>query len=504
MPGTHQRKYFKMYHNSEPGNENFVAATTPLKQPNVLPGRLQDRYFFTNFCRYLAPKLGGSFDSDFWTIQLPRVAFSELAVYHAMIAIAVLDQDNMVESEALHSEQQVLFLLHYNKAIHFVKHQFDKDENSQHVILITCLLFICLEFKRGNVDVALSHLQSGLGILRSQNFNQEPSELLDVGESLAHAFSRLSIQALLAGHSPSLDLYHTFKVSHLEHNSFSDIGEARNSLISLFIESLKHIGKDYNYEASFSMSVSEQSRRARLISQLHDWNSQLGLFMMNTLNSPTSQDSRMFRLLRIQSLVAIIWNSTTIPPSEGSSIELSFDAYTSMFSTIISLAAFLIHDPATPNSNTDPTPLSTYSTTLTSSSTCHLPASLRKTTSNSQPTFSIEMELIFSLYFVAIKCRSPTLRRRAINFLSQVDPRREGVWDAHILGKVSQYVIETEEIDCTEPVTEEVMTWPGVECRVHAIYIFPVCDYVKRVQKVQCFGGPGSKLGSEWVVDIVF
>jgi hypothetical protein len=475
---------------------------TPLRQPDVFPGSLQEQYFFTFFRHHLAPSLGGYFDSDFWNIQLPRVAHSERSVYHAIIAIAALDQDDMRDTEVPHAEPQLPFLLHYNKAIHFVKDLLLQDGHSQHVILLTCLLFICLEFKRGNTEAALNHLQSGLGILHSQGSQIERSEILGLSENLAQAFSRLGIQGSLVGRQPPPGGHHFLQASYP--GPFSCIEGARQSLISLFIDSLRPIGPEFNFEASFNTSFSEQSRRALLISQLHQWNCQLGLFITDMLSSPTAQDIRMIRLLRIQSLIAIIWNSTTIPSSEGSSIEPAFDAYTSMFKTIISLAAFFIDDPPVQTS----TPVSTSSLEYSLSSNNASARSPRTTTktSRSPPTFSLEMGLIFALYFVAIKCRSPTLRRQATHLLSRVKPRREGMWDARVMEKISQYVIEVEERGCVEPVTEEVRTWPGEKCRVHGIYIFPRCDYKSRVQSVQCIWRPGGKEGGlvEWVEDIRF
>jgi hypothetical protein len=490
------------YRSPDSEKEDWLVLENPIRQSELFPGRRQEKRFFTFFSQHLAPSLGGYFDTEFWSIQLPRVAHSEPAVYHAIIAIAVLNQDHI---NVLRSEQEVPFLLHYNKAIHFVKTRLQEGGNSQHVILLTCLLFICLEFKRGNTDVALNHLQSGLGILHSQEPNHEPSELSDISESLAHAFSRLGIQGSLVGRQPPPGCHHTLKASNPGHIPFSSIGEARNALIFLFIESLRPFTPKFSFEASFSTSFSEQARRATLISQLHQWNSKLGLFMTDTLSSPTPQDMRMIRLLRIQSLVAIIWNSTTIPSSDGSSIEPAFDGYVNMFETIISLAAFFINDRSTQNSRSDTSSSSAYSTF--SSNTYALAPPIATTTSRSKTSFSFEMGLIFALYFVAIKCRSPTLRRQATYFLSLVEPRREGMWDANVLEKISQYVIEVEERDCMERVTEDVQTWPRDECRVNGMYIFPRCDYEARVQRVKFFWGPGGRRNSglqDWVEDIRF
>lgn len=81
------------------------------------------------------------------------------------------------------------------------------------------------------------------------------------------------------------------------------------------------------------------------------------------------------------------------------------------------------------------------------------------------------------------------------------------MWDARVMEKVSQHVIEVEESSCVEPVTEDIRTWPEENYRVHGVYVFPRCDYEARVQKIKLFWGPGSsvdRFGEQWVKDIRF
>lgn len=312
-----------------------------------------------------------------------------------------------------------------------------------------------------------------------------------------------SIQSSLVGRQPPSGYRHALQASRPGHTTFSTIEEARNSLVCLFIDSLKPIGAEFNFEATFATSSSEQYRRATLISQLHQWNSQLGLFMTDTLNNPTPQDLRMIRLLRIQSLIATVWNSTTIPSSERSSIEPAFDSYTKTFKTIISLAAFFVDDASTPIS----TPHTTRSSECSTFSNISSPTTALRATSRPPNTaFSLEMGIIFAPLFVAMKCRSPTVRRQAAHLLSRVEPRREGMWDARVLECISRRVIEVEERGCLEPITEDTRTWPGENCRVHAIDILPRCDYKGRVQRVTFFWAPAGREGGlmEWTEDISF
>lgn len=496
------------YESSSSINENNLCIGKSL---SVRHGSSQEDKLFIFFRRNLAPRLGGHFDTDFWLIQLPRVASCEPAIYHAIIANAALEQDELQDNEEPGSESHVRFLLHYNKAIHHIKQKLQQEENSQLVILLTCLLFISLEFKRGNHDVALSHFQNGLSILRSQKPSHETSELSDIEENIRHLFSRLSIQSSLVGlmgHQPlpaSQDQRDSLESGHV---AFSSIEEARNQLTSHFIDGLEPLGSDFTFQASFSTTPSEQARRAKLISQLHQWNSQLGLFMTDTLSSPTPQDMRVIRLLRIQSLVAIIWNSTTIPSTDGASIELAFDSHIKMFQTILSLAAFFVVGSPNQDSSKESsasTLVSAFHTPSSNSSTSSPLPTSTVSTSNLRSSFSFEMGIIFSLYFVAIKCRSPILRRQATDFLSQVEPSREGMWDARVLEKIAQHVIEVEESSCVEPVTEDMRTWPGDEGRIHGIYIFTRCYYARRRQMVTLYWGPSeSRAELELAKEITF
>ena len=66
------------------------------------------------------------------------------------------------------------------------------------------------------------------------------------------------------------------------------------------------------------------------------------------------------------------------------------------------------------------------------------------TFTKAKPTFVLWSITIKSLYFIALKCRNPSLRRGAINSLRSMT-RREGLWDARIATEISQRVMELEE-----------------------------------------------------------
>jgi hypothetical protein len=59
-------------------------------------------------------------------------------------------------------------------------------------------------------------------------------------------------------------------------------------------------------------------------------------------------------------------------------------------------------------------------------------------------SFTLDMGHIPPLYYVALKCREPRLRRRAIELLMSM-PHKEGVWDGEVAAYVARQVMEMEE-----------------------------------------------------------
>jgi len=57
---------------------------------------------------------------------------------------------------------------------------------------------------------------------------------------------------------------------------------------------------------------------------------------------------------------------------------------------------------------------------------------------------SFDIQILAPLYYTALKCRHPALRRRALEML-QLAPRREALWNAHHAYVTAKRVIELEE-----------------------------------------------------------
>jgi hypothetical protein len=77
-----------------------------------------------------------------------------------------------------------------------------------------------------------------------------------------------------------------------------------------------------------------------------------------------------------------------------------------------------------------------------------------------RPAYSFDMGILPPLYYTAVRCRDPIIRRKALALLS-ASPRREGVWDSLVLAAIVRWVIGEEESDlddvtCAEDVPRSV------------------------------------------------
>jgi len=248
-------------------------------------------------------------------------------------------------------------------------------------------------------------------------------------------------------------------------------------------------------DVSVVMSTNQKTNRKKLNTQLRCWTCRYGLFTADSLHNFSSNEISGLRNLRMLSMIATIWNSTTLIPKET-----AFDDYVSQFETIISLAATFVNDEAASSvkvasaASCPSVPLTTSPPTLnTLSLTAQL--ELSSSFSSSNVPFTFEMGIIPCLYFTAIKCRCPSLRRKAIELLSKVIPQREGLWDSRMLGKVAARMMELEEDGCAP--NRAVSTWPIEEKRIHGAYICPEYSVKGRTQQVTFAWRPHG-LEGEW------
>lgn len=136
----------------------------------ILSG-LGDNALYLEFYYHRASlTLASNFDREFWTRIVLQMAHSEPAVRHAVTALGYLvkTQSGSLKDARSVSVMDRTFLVQYNKAVRHLVDGMADSSCSIEVGLVACLLFICIEFLRGDHFSALAHLQSGIKIISEQ------------------------------------------------------------------------------------------------------------------------------------------------------------------------------------------------------------------------------------------------------------------------------------------------------------------------------------------------
>ena len=163
------------------GGGNFYGARQPsiLSQPplsiSVLAASTEEKRYYEWFTCRTVKKIPGFFVLTFWNTLLLQASLNEPAVLHAVLTLSSVHKREILvgkvqggsDDETVPFEQEQFMLSQYVKAIgHLQPHFENKEKGSVRVALITCVVFICLEFLRGHFRTGQKHLENGLKILR--------------------------------------------------------------------------------------------------------------------------------------------------------------------------------------------------------------------------------------------------------------------------------------------------------------------------------------------------
>ncbi|KAF7557122.1 hypothetical protein G7Z17_g930 [Cylindrodendrum hubeiense] len=285
-------------------NHPVLRLTTPAS-PRVLDAAERD--CFEWFTLISAKKLRGIFSSAFWDKLVFQASFDEPAVLHAVLAIGSIQRQEMAETRdvtygfMVPNDDEQFMLRHYSKAIgHLVAQSQVKDQPSVDAVLLTCLLFIFLEFLRGHYKNAQTHLGNGLKLIRQagcslsksgkSNITLSPRHRID--RDILETFSRVQVQV---GLLRPLDQYFesdlVFEAEPVT-GTFKSIEQARESLDRLINEALQLT------EGCRQDGVDESSHQQRIRTGLDAWYNTYSLSTVNIDTTMSFMDKFGYRLLQ--------------------------------------------------------------------------------------------------------------------------------------------------------------------------------------------------------------
>lgn len=404
---------------------------------SILAAGVEEKRYFEWFRCRTVKKIPGAFVSPFWDTLLFQASLTEPAVLHAILTLSsvhkreILSDDSQSRSDDVLDEHEQFMLQHYTKAIsHLRPHFSNKDRSSVRIALITCVVFICLEFLRGHFKTAQTHLQNGLKVLREM---RSPSSLNDNGllflkpsresidDWIGEVFCRLHFQVVLfeqgyqnpclivqdyCGPEPPIPIYHSFneawkQMERILNKIFYLAKEARQQRVSECL-SLGHTA---------ALLKQQQHIQAELIQWLDTYEA--------SKKDLHHQDPRGlgFRLLYTYHSMANIMAGACLRSDD----ESVFDCYTSQFISLIEQLVNLWKIGSLGDEFLAPP-----------GHCLNMSRSL------------VNIGWIPPLYYAALKCRVHRVRLQAIRLLESTS-HREGIWDAKIAACVARKVMEMEE-----------------------------------------------------------
>ncbi|KAK4555452.1 hypothetical protein LTR86_007204 [Recurvomyces mirabilis] len=373
----------------------------------------KEKSAFLSFQSHVLQGLIGLFDSRVWSSHVLPIAASEPSVRHSVIALGCLQ---LYRHHADEADLQELALQHYGKAVHTLRCGMMRPERtSAQLCLVACLLFVVFEFQQHNWEMGLIHLQSGIELIKEIDPTSKKSSTLPKRplEPLKEAFGRLDIQTCLFT-SRQIQLVpaaeHAIMPQLPALSSFSNVQEA-SQLLEILLVAMQELTRAVKEQMTPSEDLSAdvhadlQIQLTRQLVSLARWQQSMDT-LWATLSS--NQDRQAAKVLQVQHLSCKLVVSNSL--SNGN--ESLWDGFLDDFTQLLGYAEdFII---------------------------------MASTADKDSPAFTLDIGVIPALYFTAIKCRDPLLRRHATTLLRKCKSQ-EGPWYGPQQAQLAEQVIRLEE-----------------------------------------------------------
>ncbi|KAI1394300.1 uncharacterized protein F4822DRAFT_387855 [Hypoxylon trugodes] len=381
-------------------------------------------------------KLPGVFSFAFWDTLVFQAASNEPAVLHAVLALSSVHKRDGFYVSSLdtdHPDEQERFTLqHYSRAItHLQPHFSAKSNSSIRVALITCIMFVLMEFLRGHYKTGNAHLQNGLKLLdefqaRSSGIDSYSLFLEPCCDSvdawIIQAFLRLDVQAKLLGYgSQHLRMVLDDTISRVPNLKFTfqSFNQARQHLDRLYCQ-IFHINHECRRQGWPRDQVYTDDllfRQHNVKNALASWYQAFRASCVSLVTKKLSTSTVAQTLIRIHYTMAEIMADTCLWPAD----ESRYDAHTEDFHIMMEQL----------------TTVRALSQMPSLSKIMHFP---------DMSGSVADLGALAALYFVIGKCRVHKIRHEALGFLSETC-HKEGIWNAVLIASIAQEIVRIEEGD---------------------------------------------------------
>jgi hypothetical protein len=422
-------------------------------QPGTALSDPREQRAFHFFLSQAAPTISGAFDTGFWTRLVPQVSHVEPAIQKALFTIGQLFDtplrpiDAKVAFGDIPSNQRRAYTW-YGHAVNELQRAIGRGPQSIAMALLSCLLFACIEYQLHNPSCAVVLQQKGIALLETaldgtHNLLMDPASSA-ILEYVIPFFSRHAMIGATFRHPPPAEWKIDADFYNLHHiYSIENLDEARVSLYSLMYEAHAFIRITWLLHTCPEPPPYIVAEQQEMVVRVNNWREDY-LRLCERVHGPVRKYSALTHYLLMYHSVLKVWIATCTSP-----FQIAFDAHFASFEDILFRAETLIQ-------------MSSHDTEW-------------------QSPFTGEMGVVPPLFFVAVKCRHPLLRRRALTMLENLR-YLEGIWKVLPTIQILRKFIEVE---------EEAMSGNTLSATHDHAYLLP--DEANRIHHVEVLPSLSSK-----------
>lgn len=266
-----------------------------------------------------ANKLSEWLTESFWKYQIPQCGAYEPSLRHAMITVAAVHEKFTILNTALPGDprldpcaldaQRQFADKHHNLAISELSKLLTARPECSEIALINCILFVMLDFVRGNFSTAVLHLHNGMEILGKWRKGLDFSQMVDrsLESNILQVFHHLSFQTEPTEYHLNIDDSPDYGP---DPTSFTGLLGAHISIEHLSQQSLRLIRlgavislkpQDFPRVAALEQDVKEHTAR------LDGWSQRLDALVSLMGDDLALEEEECIHELRVMHLSSLMW-----------------------------------------------------------------------------------------------------------------------------------------------------------------------------------------------------
>lgn len=467
VPGTPSRTLVPKNPSAVKSQDEIPATSPPLKESTLSrnpslstpPSELlfqneQEYRYFQHFCTQTSNQLSNFFTRDLWTRLMLQACESSPPIRHAVIAIGALNLSQVsARSNEVGTLRHQFAFRQYNKSICLMRRDVAGGRHDLRTTLIACLLFYCFESFHGYHELAISQVYTGLRMIRDwttsfykpdatgrRNIKIGSENPYVIEDDILRAFGNLEIQVMTYADGRNADLHEHYR--HCGQASidempavFQDLTEAR-TMLELVIrrsmhwlrstmhlhnfgtEKLGHFedggSKPFAMRDSFDRPASlffdvdpRFEEQSATVKEYERWDAAFQPLLRKSREPEGKELIGQANTLRLHWLAGYMSIASNNCPTSL----INGGRFTKELKELVGIARFMLEE---------------------------------EKNGRKESGFVFDMQIIVPLMTVGWVYRHRALRKEAIELLLR-SPRKEGVWDGIVIGKIMAFLAEVEE-----------------------------------------------------------